>query len=448
MEALGMFKKIFIILSLLPSFLCADENFPSRMQNFQLKHSLISKVAKLAAIGGIAYGLRQRVNPWLTGLTGLMSLSLYERYKKTSLLHEILCDPRIVYHRNYSLKEAFRRETSIDEDKEINEDVIASWRARVKKYEKKSPLFFLGECAWEDDVPCILSRLYEPKYRETYEDKVVAALVSKAADKQEPTHYVSFASGGRLTDLVILTKTLTKKPDAQLHVHLIDYEYTPFVFYLNAAGHSWHDMAAEVTFTPEIAESMVDQELALRLPTVSDFEKRKYQEHPQEVRKYLKKQLLSSCLEAECMNQQFINFLRATFPQASLTFHIHESTDGYLRYREEQAISYPDIITAADMEDEMSIIKGSIEDYLKLCISAMQNKPESINIWLAKNRQKGCGELHELSLQPKTKSTEIQIEIDDQPGIIYGTTEEIKSNFLKYFRFASLIIQNRFGKEF
>lgn len=46
-------------------------------------------------------------------------------------------------------------------------------------------------------------------------------------------------------------------------------------------------------------------------------------------------------------------------------------------------MSYPDVITAADIQDEMSLIYRSMFDYINLCLKTCARKP-NINILLSK----------------------------------------------------------------
>lgn len=85
---------------------------------------------------------------------------------------------------------------------------------------------------------------------------------------------------------------------------------------------------------------------------------------------------------------QFISFLQKIFPQAQLSLLVHASTDEYLQYLDDNKLSYPSVITAVDIEDEMSLMRGSTTNYLKLCVLSLQQNPSSKNFFLSRGKNR------------------------------------------------------------
>lgn len=93
----------------------------------------------------------------------------------------------------------------------------------------------LGECTKESLGHCVLSRTFQPNYRETFENQVVKAILAKASTTKH-VQYVGFASGGMFQDLVILAKALSKKPNAKITIHLIDHKNLLYADYKDLEG--------------------------------------------------------------------------------------------------------------------------------------------------------------------------------------------------------------------
>ncbi|HBL98278.1 TPA: hypothetical protein DDZ86_01395 [Candidatus Dependentiae bacterium] len=242
----------------------------------------------------------------------------------------------------------------------------------ARQYEHDCPILLLGECMKEDWGHCILSRDYNPKFRDHFESKVVAAM-SKRLEGGKTVNYVGFGSGGMFQDLVIMAKMLTKNPTAQININLIDPKYWVYVAmrdYLKngrEVGQKYDD-----TPTEEFADYALKKvKEAVGTIEVSDGE--------------FKENTKTNATFEGMKYKQFISFLQKAFPNASLTLSIHESADKYLEYVDANNLPYPDVITAADIQDEMSF--GSLKDYFKLSLLAKKKQPSSINLWLSKGEE-------------------------------------------------------------
>jgi len=187
---------------------------------------------------------------------------------------------------------------------------IEFFRTTNKELEKECPIIHIGECSWEDCGPCILSRHYQPHYRNIFENEVSQALIKKikAVNSQQPINYTVFASGGAFDALVILAKTLAKCPNAKIDIHLIDLQYgtyaavhTIFQGSIQAKNSQLLDFNAKWNHIVKV--------LRPHYSTISD----------QEIEKHIK----LDCLRKELKLTEFLSILKSTFPCASLSLNLH-----------------------------------------------------------------------------------------------------------------------------
>ncbi|MBN2267516.1 MAG: hypothetical protein JW725_04215 [Candidatus Babeliaceae bacterium] len=248
----------------------------------------------------------------------------------------------------------------------------------IKKYEEKCPLLLLGECTLNDDKPCIFSRDLNPKVRKLFEKKVVPALLEKLKTSKEAVHYVSFGAGGMFQDLVILTKTLNKNPEANIIIHFIDPKFYLEVLFLEYL-HNSREVKKDENYAP--TPQALNHFLELGKKDIG-IQNNTYDDETIKKNLYVNFSVLGKAL------QEFISFLQNNFPKAKLSLFIHSETDDYLPYVENHKLPYPDVIAAADIQDMMSLFQGSLYHYTKLCLISQQNKPSSINFLLGKETEK------------------------------------------------------------
>lgn len=278
-----------------------------------------------------------------------------------------------------------------DDDKKKLVDSIDYYKALEKQFREEFPIFLLAECTHEDSQEgvkyCSLSRIYQEKYRETFEQEVVSALITRINTHERPIEYASFASGGKFQDLVILAKALTQKPTSPLNIHLIDIRHDMYVDYRDAMNDN-HQIYPNSTIDPTDKDpsGIIDE-----LPFI-----------------------------------QFINYLQKTFPQATLALHAHSNTKGYCDYLTKHHIAYPDILACADIQDEMSLSQGSTKDYFGLCMQTLQNNSSSANILLSKGGTNKA-DIVTISLHPASEHSEIVCPLLDITTPIYIQWKEIKT---------------------
>lgn len=405
----------------------------SKREIFEIQHPTFCKTTKSGLIGGLAYALtkiskQEYINPIYTGLAASAGALLYYSYQKPSLINSLLYNSKRVLDHNTCMENVFQekiQDEKIDEIEDIDES-LKRFKEILQIYQKKSPIFLLSECVKEGWSDCILSRLYEPKYREYYESKVVSALLDAlngSQQQQQPIQYTSFGSGGQLQDIVILTKVLAQKPDAWLNINFIDLHYKSYIAYLDKAKNASRDMAH--TFE-DVATVMPDLILSVRCEGI-------WRLSDEEIQALFKK----NCRLLEGRNQQIINFLRQTFPKARLSFTLHTDKDAYIEYIDAQKIPYPDVIAAVDIQDEASLLQDAQPEYIKLCIAALGKNPSSKNIFLYKNYtdQGSIAGIMNLSLEKYNDTDEpTVVEEDGKMYTFYEKPEEINVGIMRKAR--------------
>ena len=195
------------------------------------------------------------------------------------------------------------------------------------------------------------------------ENQVVAALLHKSHEIQDrPIEYAGFGTGGSFQDFVIIAKTLAQKPDAILSIHLIDPKFTPYVKICDLLGHSRSiDQEQTTDFLALMDQFIPYARKNWGAEQLSDAE--------------IEQNILGECLPIEEKMRQFVSFLKKMFPQATLSLSVHENGQSYLDYRGKQHLPCADVLTAVDIEDEMSLLAGSTVVYARLCKEVLKNNP-------------------------------------------------------------------------
>lgn len=230
------------------------------------------------------------------------------------------------------------------------------------KYEKQMPLLHLDECDTDD---CPLNREYYPLYRQRYEDEVVAALIKKSEDGEKVT-YADFGSRLMFQTMVILAKFLEKKGDAKIDIHLIDRAYECFSTccdYLRIPRKLYGNVNIDVSHCVPV---LIKEKLSPRV---------KADQSPA---------VLESYMITESCGNEMIKWLRKNYPQAAVNLWLHHSDSDYFTYvvTRSNILALPDVISASDINDELSVKTGSIAKYASLCINTLMRKKDFENIRL------------------------------------------------------------------
>lgn len=373
--------------------------------NTQFKAGLTTAYALGAAC---AYANRAKLDKTGWAAFGSASLMyLHQMMKKQHLLDILLTHPKSALDQAYAVYDTCIKEA---EGKRVTPENMQYLR---DKYTTKHPLFLLGECTAEDSRPCILSRCYEPNFREQYESRVVTSLGNKLSKLDRPVQYVSFGSGGMFQDHVALTKALAKNPDAKIDVHLIDIKHKYFVACRESLNNT-----REVDYMNNTDPNHV-MESARKYCLASN----------QNISENVLIDLTNDYQYIEFRAQQSIAWLSRTFPQAQLKLYLHDSTASYHAYIDRENIAIPDVIAAADIDDEMSWAYRSGLCYAQLCIRALQRNPLVDNIWLRKDFGRPVALLTSVALEESAGAEKENVKIENDEEIpLYITSQKIPAS--------------------
>lgn len=310
---------------------------------------------KVSVSTGIVSGLCTYVYSWVKSLFF------------PNFLDSILCNPKkVLWLCELDIKD-FEKET----ENKFPQEIITI----ARRYEKrKNPIFLLTECTREGFGHCLLSREENPKFRNEFEKSVSTALVKKiASSKGKSVHYTSFACGGAFQDLVILSKTLAQKPNANLVIHMIDRKLRPFVIFHDTIGDNRKispDFAIQV---PENRRAtLIENARTIGIDDIDD--------------QAVENKLLTYVAHTHMRFGQMLAFLSHSFPNAKLELHIHDAYEHYLHYVRENGQKYADVITTADIQDDGAA--QAIEDYFELCHTTLEHNAHSENFFLMKTSDK------------------------------------------------------------
>lgn len=260
---------------------------------------------------------------------------------------------------------------------------LSKYKNIITHYQKLCPFFLLFECftpadSCLDDLSdclpvCTLNRREKNCYRAVYEKKVVDNLYQRL--EQNGSKKISlaiFGAGGLYQDLVILTKLLAKKPTAHIDMHIIDKGY---VFYTNSCNTVARKKNPKIDiYSPE--------HMLLGEKIEEYYKKKDLYNNKDLIPAYHYIQLQS--LRLECHAKQYLTWLTTTFPGAQLSLSVYSDTKSFMQYLNDTKSAYPDLLTAADIEDESSVAQNAIADYVNLCVKTTQKNNNARNIWLSK----------------------------------------------------------------
>jgi len=276
-----------------------------------------------------------------------------------------------------------------------------NYKSLIQKYERICPLFLLTECISEEgntehNNNCLLSRTYQPRYRELFENHASRLLIEKLHTSPTNTAtYTSFGCGGTFQDLIIITKALIEQPKARLNIHLIDGNNTPYISAVDFLNYS-REITSDQTFF-DFGSQLAEYEQHARDKEKDDPEIMTM------THTALQQQLTFLCLKKEAQYKQFIRSLKQKFSLAQISLYIHDQVNNYCNYLEKNNYTHADVLTAADIEDYVSITKKGIQNYMQLCSTTLTNNPESCNAWLAKINNTSAGILTASLPNPERK---------------------------------------------
>lgn len=309
---------------------------------------------------------------------GVVGYIYYDSCSHPELIDVLLTNPVVGLTNIYATNEKFCNELRQDglEDEKNVLRLMERFEFFIKKYEQENPLFLLGECTQNGFFDCVFTRSINPSYREKFEKRVSQKLIEKiSSNKQDEgaISYTSFGCGGALSEVIILAKALAKQPDAHLIIHLIEGNNIPYVTAADFLG-----VSREIKINQK-SLNFDDKLTEYKQFMVSKGEEIECTDNDLHIR------LVSNCIKIQKKNEQILTWLTNTFPDAKLSLFIHEFTDNYFNYLDKHKLPYADVVSTADIQDEMSLLRGSVTNYAKLCIKTLEKKSNACNVWLAKD---------------------------------------------------------------
>jgi hypothetical protein len=244
------------------------------------------------------------------------------------------------------------------------------------EYEQKCPLFMIDECTDEADdgqngFPCLFSRNCND-YRNSFEERISQKLVEKINQATGSVTYTTFGCGGAFLELNAITKALMQCPRAHVNMHCIEgYNQS----YIGAAGY------LKITQEITLGQKMFDFG-----DTFDSYaEQIKKQEKLPDSVDEIKSQVVYTSYLVQKKYQQMLAWLTKTFSEAKLSLFIHNIVNNYLTYLEIHNLPHADVVSAADIQDWVSMQNKAVSSYVLLCIKTLEKKPDSCNVWLAKD---------------------------------------------------------------
>ena len=297
--------------------------------------------------------------------------------------HSLLVDPLRNLRVMNGVKDQFYAEVDYERlENELNIPILTSRLEQLfNKYEQECPLFMVDECTTEGEYnnedncnPCLFSREHN-SYRTEFEEMVSKKLVEKISlshNRQEPINYTSFGCGDAFLETIIIAKALMHKPDACLNIHFIEGANRP---YTSAADYL--NVSREINTN----QHMLNFGDRLNAYAQQIKNKEKLNDSVDEVQS----QIVYTSLLVQKKRQQILSWLTKIFPEAKLSLSLHDIVDNYFTYLDKNNLPHADVVAAADIQDWQSIMRKSVTHYVTLCTKTLEKKPDSCNVWLAKD---------------------------------------------------------------
>lgn len=329
----------------------------------------------------------------------------YRTIVAASLLEKILYEPQAALAHIYSMHEKVFTETFLAKLEELGNDHTVTSAHSENAYVEKTlnslgniPVL-LGECT---SHTCRFTRAVQSRYRTFFENSVTQALI-ELLNSNKQTVYTSFGSGGLFQDLVILTKALAQKPDANIAIHLIDTKFSMYVDccdMLNTSHQIFLDKQLDPTQIP--LEKIRSWQDAKNLKGYSHNE--------------LMYQAITHSFSTELKIKQFLKWLTVTFPHAKIAVYVHDTASNYIEYVTKNSLVHADIIVAADIEDERSTLQYGPSNFCTLCLKTKKHKKDSKNFWL---KIRGSIGASLISIDTQTSKNSIEIRYSDNDDTEY-----------------------------
>lgn len=249
--------------------------------------------------------------------------------------------------------------------------------AQAKQLSVQFPAFMLDECTTYDASLCVFSRFANPHLRaafETYTTQMIAKIVEKHKKPNTIFSYVGFGVGNAYQDFAVIIKALNANPTMSLNIHLIDGSnivYTTPCDFLKRS----HEIVPGAVFDWQgQLNAYIEHTKTLDDRITNDLTS-KYDETVMTI--------MSNVHTEDLKWQQFIQTLRTMFPHATIRLFIHDLAENYTAYIHNNGLEQADLITATDIQDEMSLLRNSVKMLYNLTHQTAQKNPHIKTVWLS-----------------------------------------------------------------
>jgi len=296
---------------------------------------------------------------------------------------------------------------------------LAEYAQQLKQLEQNHQphcplLWTMGECAIDE---CPLTRSNEPFMRTTFEARASQLLLQQFEYTPDKcVTYTSFGHGCALSELIILTKTLHQHPTAQLNIHMIDIK-AQFAIQLRKETQTTHKIDPS-SFNYDYYYEQLNHYL---LKNYSSIKQNTYNPLAQI------KVALCAMIYSEYNLHTMACLLQTQFPQAQLSFFMHDTVDHYCEYLQHNNMPHADVVTSVDVQDDGGRIQFSAYNYHLLCSKTLQHNPTSTNLWLDHNEIDTYGLFSIAASQTNDDEEKINFSRHPEALTVYKTLEKLYS---------------------
>jgi hypothetical protein len=237
------------------------------------------------------------------------------------------------------------------------------YESAVHEFEKTQPLFLTDECAnHEKKESCPLNRLMYPTKRDYFEQTVSAQLIAQISKTSDFVKYTTVNARQLFSDLRILMMALKKHPTAHLAIDVVDVVNIVF------------DAACKAEACNHSVESIIDQKVDKAL------EDNIYTQLPDRFKSAdHKNKIIETFSCARLRQNQLINTLKNTFPQADLKLSLYNQIDHYLEHFQDDHFLLPDVIGGHHLDRRWyyKTKNGASLAFHELAVSTLLANPSS-----------------------------------------------------------------------
>lgn len=254
---------------------------------------------------------------------------------------------------------------------------VVTFSELLRSFEKRNPFFLLAECSQKshDEThqldTCPYNRFKHPLVRRDYAKVVNDAIIKRIKGSSRAVHCVFFATGGLFQELVILTKVLTAEPRAKLVIHCIDAQYDLYEWASRVLDKKYRDVTEYKPIVPQVMK---------KIDFITEF--LNASTHAKGSREWISAfEIVENCFWVQEIVHQLSRALQEMFPEACLSFYVHDTTVNYNDYiKQSSFFEHADVVTSIDIEDSYCTKYNALSDYIGLSYMSSKIKERSKNI--------------------------------------------------------------------